>query len=132
MAKVTRTPYNASRWVTKAMSTDSTLSLKLTGYCIFATATSTATTLTVNFVDNGAYFKVIVKEDTSEALNISLPSVKAVLVSDNGAASVVEGSGTTLTFPSGTKAGSYVDLLCDGSEWYIQGMHVGTSLATIS
>jgi hypothetical protein len=131
MAKITRTPYNASRWITRSLSSDSTLSLKLTGHCIFASAAS-ATTLTVNFTDNGAYFKIIVKEDTAEALTISLPSAKAVLVSDNGSASVVEGSGTTLTFPTGTKAGSYLDLLCDGSEWYVQGMHAGSSLATIS
>jgi hypothetical protein len=131
MAKSTRTPYNASRWVTKSISSDAILDLKLTGYCIFATAKSEIT-LTVNFTDNGAYFKIIVKEDTTDGLSVSFPSVKAVLVSDNGAASVVEGFGATITFPAGTKAGSYVDLLCDGSEWYVQGMHAGTDLATIS
>ncbi len=122
MAKTSRNPFNPARWLTSNVSSDATLNLKLTGYCIFATASSTLN-LNVNFSSAGAYFKIIIKEDTSADLTVTLPSANMVMVSDGGSASLVEGSGNTITFPTGTAAGSYIDLICDGSTWYAQGMH---------
>jgi len=131
MAKIARTPFNAARWLTKEVSSTSTIGQKLTGYCLFVTAGS-AVSLDVDYLDKGSYFKLVVKADTSGAITLTLPSAVLVSVSDDGAsATVVEGSGTTITIPSGTTAGTCLDFICDGNKWYVQGMAHGISKLTI-
>ena len=128
MAKISRTPFNASRWITDNISSDTTITKKLTGRCLFVTANGT-TNLTVNFLDNGCYFKIIAKANTTGAINISFPSMEGVLISDNTSAVALTNAGdagqTVLTLPSGATAGSYVDLICDGEKWYVTGMAHG-------
>jgi hypothetical protein len=134
MAKIARTPFNAARWLTKEVSSTSTIGQKLTGYCLFVTADS-AVDLNVDYLNKGSYFKVIVKENTSDAITLTLPSAVLVSVSDNGSsANVVEGGleDATITIPSGTTAGTYLDFICDGNKWYVQGMAHGTSYLIIS
>jgi len=130
MAKIARTPFNASRWVTKRVSSSTNLSIKQTGQCIFVSASSVVD-LNVNFLDKGSYFKIIVREDTAADININLPAMEGVLIFDLGAGAGAgfvnagETSQTTLTIPSGASAGTYVDLICDGSKWYVTGMAHG-------
>lgn len=130
MAKIARTPYNASRWVTKRVSSNTNLSIKQTGQCIFVSASS-AVDLNINFLDKGSYFKIIVREDTTAAININLPAMEGVLIFDLGAgagAGLVnagETSQTILTIPAAASAGTYVDLICDGLKWYVTGMAHG-------
>ena len=128
MAKISRTPFNGSRWITSYVSSDTTITAKLTGRCFFVTAGG-ATNLNVNFLDNGCYFKIIMRENTSGNVNISFPSMEGVLVSDNTSDVALTNAGesgqTTLTIPSGASAGSYVDLICDGNKWYVTGMAHG-------
>ena len=125
MAKIARTPFNASRWVTKRVSSSTNLSIKQTGQCIFVSASSVVD-LNVNFLDKGSYFKIIVREDTTADININLPAMEGVLIYDAGAgAGFTNANQTTLTIPSGASAGTYVDLICDGSKWYVTGMAHG-------
>lgn len=128
MAKIARTPYNGSRWVTRRVSTDTTLSQKLTGYCIFV---NDGVNLNVNFLDNGSYFKVILRQDSTTNLTISFPAMEGVLVSDDGSGITLTNAGesgqTNLILASGATAGSYVDLICDGDKWYVTGMAHGVN-----
>jgi hypothetical protein len=130
MAKISRTPFNASRMITGGISSDTLLRQKTTGYVYFVTASS-ATNITINYTDKGSYYKFILKADSTGDIVINLPAIVGLLISDNGSVSVIEATGTTLTIPSGAKAGTYVDLVCDGSKWYAQGMSAGTAF-TIS
>lgn len=128
MAKISRTPFNASRWITSHVSSDTTITKKLTGRCFFVTAASTIN-LSVNFLDSGCYFKIITRENTSGAINITFPAMEGVLIADDTSTVAVTNAGesgqTTLIIPSGASAGSYVDLICDGQKWYVTGMAHG-------
>lgn len=128
MAKIARTPYNGSRWVTRRVSTDTTLNQKLTGYCIFV---NDGVNLDVNFLDSGSYFKVILRQDSTANLTISFPAMEGVLVSDDGSGITLTNAGesgqTNLILASGATAGSYVDLICDGDKWYVTGMAHGVN-----
>ena len=128
MAKISRTPFNASRWITSHISSDTTITKKLTGRCLFVTAAAEID-LNINFLDSGCYFKIIAREDTTGNINISFPAMEGVLIADNTSTVAVtnagESSQTILTIPSGASAGSYVDLICDGQKWYVTGMAHG-------
>ena len=128
MAKTTRTPYNASRWITKFVSSSTTLEFKHTGQCIFVTANESID-LNVSFLDNGSYFKIILREDASNDVKIIFPSVEGVVVYDDGngvgVVNVGVGGLKTLVLPSGCSAGTYIDLICDGDKWYATGMGHG-------
>ena len=128
MAKIARTPFNASRWVTKRISSTTKLSIRQTGQCIFVSASSEVD-LNINFLDKGSYFKIIVREDTTAAININLPAMEGVLIYDNSGAVGFTNAGdadqTTLNIPLGASAGTYVDLICDGLKWYVTGMAHG-------
>lgn len=126
MAKIARTPFNASRMLTGGISSDITLDEKTKGYTYFVTASS-AVAIDINYTDKGSYYKFIIKEDTAGDITIAVPNLVALMISDDGSVSVVEGTGTTLTIPTGAKAGTYVDLICDGSKWYARGMSAGSA-----
>ena len=126
MAKIARTPFNASRMLTGGISSDIVLSDKTKGYTYFVTASS-AVAINVNYTDKGSYYKFILKSDSTAEITIQVPSLVALVISDDAGVSVVEGTGTTITIPSGAKAGTYVDLLCDGSKWYARGMSASST-----
>lgn len=130
MAKIARTPYNGSRWLTKNVSSDTKITYKLTGQCIFVTANNPVT-LNVDFLEKGSYFKIILRGDSSSNLSIVFPRVEGVVISDNGSGATLLNVGdsgqTRLTLPSGASAGSYVDLICDGDKWYVTGMAHGVN-----
>jgi len=130
MAKIARTPFNAARWLTKNISASSQISSKLTGYCLFVTADTADIDLTVNYVDKGSYMKIILTDDSSYAVNLSLPAMEGVAIYDDsgvGVLSVGDNDETTLSLPIGATAGSYIDLICDGSKWYVQAMTHGVT-----
>ena len=62
MSKITRTPYNSSRWITKELTKTTKIEVKNTGECLFLNP-SEEMTITFNFIDKGSYFKIILKED---------------------------------------------------------------------
>ena len=125
MAKIARTPFNASRIITEGISSDKDLLERTTGYTYFVTAASPVN-INVRYIDKGSYYKFILKEDSTGDIVVTTPSLVGLLISDDGSVSVIEDVGTTLTIPSGAKAGTYVDLICDGSKWYARGMSAGS------
>lgn len=130
MAKIARTPFNAARWLTKNISSDAQISNKLTGYCLFVTVDSEAVSLTFNYSEKGSYNKIILTEDSSYNLNIVFPAMEGVVIYDNsgvGVLQVGESDETTLILPATAAAGSYIDLICDGDKWYVQGMTKGVT-----
>jgi uncharacterized protein YjiK len=128
MAKIARTPFNAARWLTRNISSDTNITSKLSGYCLFVTAETESVTLTVDYKDQGSYMKIILAETSSHNLNLTLPAMEGVAIYDEGGVGIVslgDGSETTLTLPNGASAGSYIDLICDGNKWYVQAMAHG-------
>ena len=105
------------------------LSINTQGYTFFVTATE-AMSIDVGYLDKGSYYKLILKENATGNITITLPSVSGVLISDDlqgSGAVVVPGSGDTITIPSGAVTGTYIDLVCDGSKWYARGMSAGSA-----
>jgi hypothetical protein len=130
MAKIARTPFNAARWLTKNISSDAQISNKLTGYCLFVTVDSEAVNLTFNYSEQGSYNKIILTEDSSYELSFIFPAMEGVVIYDDGGVGVLqvgELGETTLTLPVAAAAGSYIDLICDGDKWYVQGMTKGVT-----
>lgn len=125
MAKISRTPFNASRMITESISSDKTLLKKSTGNTYFVTA-PTAVAINIDYADKGCYYKFIIKKDTEATITITTPSLVGLMISDNGSIGVIEGAGTTLTIHANAKAGTYVDLVCDGTKWYARGMSSGS------
>ena len=132
MAKIARTPFNAARWLTKNISVSTQVSNKLTGYCLFITADTAVIDLTVNYAEKGSYMKIILTDDSSYGVNLTLPAMEGVAIYDHGGVgilSVGDNDETVLTLPSGATGGSYIDLICDGSKWYVQAMTHGVTWA---
>ena len=130
MAKIARTPFNAARWLTKDVSSDTKITDRLTGYCLFVAANDEEVTLTVDYVSQGCYMKIILAENSLQNINIVLPAMEGVAIYDDGSVSVLslgDTGETTLTLPSSASAGSYIDLICDGKKWYIQAMAHGVA-----
>ena len=128
MGKISRAPFNGTRWVSGTISKDTTLSKKSTGMCAFIEASSTVN-ITIGYNGTGSYYKFIVRDDTTAAINIIFPAMEGVLIYDDtstvGITNAGESNQTTLTIPSGASAGTYVDAICDGNKWYITGMAHG-------
>lgn len=125
MSKIARTPFNAARWLTRNISSDTDISSKLSGYCLFVTADSEVVNLTVNYKTRGSYMKIVLAETSSYDLNLILPAMEGVAIYDEGGVDIVslgDNDETTLTLPVGATAGSYIDLICDGDKWYVQAM----------
>lgn len=130
MAKIARTPFNAARWLTKNISASSQISNKLTGYCLFATADTEQVDLTVNYIDQGSYMKIILSETSSYDLRVILPAMEGVAIYDDSGVGIVslgDSGETTLILPATATAGSYIDLICDGDKWYVQAMTHGVT-----
>lgn len=130
MAKIARTPFNAARWLTKNISASAQISNKLTGYCLFITADTAVIDLTVNYAEKGSYMKIILTDDSSYGVNLTLPAMEGVAIYDDSGVGILpvgDIGETVLTLPSGATAGSYIDLICDGSKWYVQAMTHGVT-----
>ena len=130
MAKIARTPFNAARWLTHETSSSSTITNKLSGYCIFVTVDTDDVTLTVNHLTKGSYMKIILTDTSSYQLNVSFPAMEGVAIYDNAGAQVLAlgtNNETILELPATATGGTYIDLICDGEKWYIQAMTEGVA-----
>jgi len=130
MAKIARTPFNGARIITASISSDKAIIQKETGYTYFVNAQE-AVAINLAYTSGGSYHKLILKEDSAGDITLTFSAVVGLLISDDSGVSVVEGTGTTITIPSGAKAGTYIDLICDGSKWYANGMSASAAF-TIS
>lgn len=127
MSKITRTPYNSSRWITKELIKTTKIDLKNTGECLFLNPVEEME-LTFNFIDKGSYFKLILKEDAVAPIVLTTSyDFKGVLIYDDGEdnSGVLKVDGDIIAIPQGSAAGTYLDLMCDGSNWYCQGVMQG-------
>jgi hypothetical protein len=123
MAKVSRTPYNGARYVTRQVNKDTTLNSKMTGEAVFVTADE-AVTISIPFFDNGAYFRIILRNTNVGDLTLTFTSVSGVVFSDDGSstASTTYEDAQSIVIPAESAAGSFVDVICDGARWYAQGL----------
>jgi len=123
MAKVSRTPYNGARYVTRQISKSTNLNSRITGEALFVDA-QTALTISLPFLDDGAYFKIILKNENAADVTLSFASMSGIVFSDDGnvtSATSYEVE-TEITIPAGSASGSFIDALCDGERWYVQGL----------
>lgn len=135
MAKTTRTPYNSSRYNLTRVSSSKQLNQSIFGDVVLVQTGDDAIELSVSILDNGGYFKVLVKDDATQDITITMPalSISGVVVYDTGlgGAQLVEvSSQTSITLPTNTVAGSYLDFICDGEKWYVSGMAYGATVST--
>jgi hypothetical protein len=135
MAKVGRAAFNSSRKRVEAISADKTILSAEAGelYLIDHNAAS-ALTITLPAMQDGAYFKFIVKTKLAADGTIVLKSseatagdfaggvVEQVLDAADGAVSYqLAGAHHTLTLNDDVNIGSNIECVCDGSKWYITG-----------
>jgi hypothetical protein len=123
MAKTSRSPYNGARYITRQILKNTEVTVKMTGEVLFVDASSSIT-LNISFMSKGSYFKIIIKDHSTEAVTINMGSVSGILFSDDGTKVISESykDQQQLTIPAGSAAGSFIDLLCDGEKWYAQGL----------
>lgn len=130
MGKIARTPFNAARWLTANYNSSQTIGERLSGYCLFITADTAAITLNVNYFKKGCYMKIILTDQSSHDLTVSLGAMEGVAIYDNSGVDILalgDGGETKLILPTGAAAGSYIDLICDGEKWYVQAMTHGVA-----
>lgn len=129
MAKNSRTPFNSARYKTSQINKSTRITAKNTGEVILISTSGEAIDLNMDFLDNGAYFKIIARDDTDAAITLALPNSYGVLIHDEGAGVIVTrpNNNISIQLPSGASAGSYIDLLCDGEKWYVNGMAHGAA-----
>jgi len=136
MSRVARSARVASRQRVETITASKTIESAETGelYLIDFNAAS-ALTITLPAMQDGAYFKFIVKTklvenagsiviQSSEATNGDFVGgiVEQVLNAGDGAISYqLCGSHKILTLNDDVNIGSYVECVCDGSSWYITG-----------
>ena len=129
MSRIGRTPYNAARWDTENISSDQVISERSSGKCLFVTAGQT-TTLTIDFATTGCYLKIILTDTSTASLTIVTPAMEGILIFDDSGVDVLpvgNSNETKIILPSGAAAGSYLDLVCDGTKWYVSGMTHGVT-----
>ena len=135
MAKIARTPFNASRMITGVISESRNLSGPTKGYTYFIDSLSEdEIVINIDYTDKGSYYKFILREDSQGLIKIQVPALVALVISKSDAEGTVvyEGTGTYIDIAPGSKAGTYVDLICDGEKWYARGMSAGTIPFAIS
>ena len=123
MAKISRTPYNGARYVTRQISKSITLNSKMTGEALFVDAQE-ALMVNLPFLDNGAYFKIILKNTNVGIVTLAFASMSGIVFSDDGSETTASSyeAETGITIPAGSASGSFIDALCDGERWYVQGL----------
>ncbi len=136
MSKVARSARVASRQRVETISADKTIASAETGelYLIDHNAAS-ALTITLPAMQDGAYFKFIVKTkltangtiviQSSEGANGDFAGgvVEQVLNAGDGAVSYqLCGSHHKLTLNDDINIGSNIECVCDGSTWYVTGI----------
>ena len=137
MSKVGRAAYAASRQRVETISGTKEIATAETGELYIVSA---ACAVTLPAVQNGAYFKFILSADITSATALVVTAAGAAkmaglvsAIQGTAVAKVVQadiGSETLLTLGSaGNKvlAGSYVELYCDGTNWYATGMAAGNN-----
>lgn len=136
MAKISRSPYHGSRYVKRVFNKNTDVRFVHSGDVLFIDVPVDGLELTYNYIHEGCYNKIIIRESIGD-LNISFnSSVSGVIVYDiGGQADVVQAEtpqeASSVTIPAGATDGSTLDLICDGQRWYIKGLIHG-SLVTSS
>jgi len=129
MSRIARTPYNAARWDTETIGSDQIIGERSSGKCLFVTASQTIA-LTIDFTTTGCYLKIILADVSTANLTIETPAMEGILIFDDSGVDVLPvgtSNETKITLPSGAAAGSYLDLICDGTKWYVSGMTHGVT-----
>ena len=142
MSKVGRAAFNSSRMRVEALSGSGitkTIAKAETGetYLITGDFASAARTLTLPSAQDGAYFKILFAVDVDENYTLAINtaatselfkgSVAYVLGSVNSSGSVTHADADasnddTLTLSDDIRRGSYVEMVSDGSHWYVNGL----------
>tara|TARA_R100001082_G_C4363412_1_gene160578 strand:- start:2606 stop:3061 length:456 start_codon:yes stop_codon:yes gene_type:complete len=149
MARVGRASRNSSllRVETLDLTADKTMGAAESGEVYITTADPAANrTLTLPAAKEGAYVKVIVGLLITSANLIIKTSGSALIIgnilfndtdgtSTTDAPFVIGDSENTLTLlgtDDGTLAGSYVELICDGTNWYVTGQVIADQVPTFT
>ena len=136
MAKVGRAARVASRQRVETITADKTIASAETGELyLIDYNTASALTITLPPMQDGAYFKFIVKTklanngtiviQSSEGVNGDFVGgvVEQVLNAGDGAVSYqLCGSHHKLTLNDDINIGSNIECVCDGSSWYVTGL----------
>ena len=123
MAKIARTPYNGARYITQQVSKDTTLNSRMTGRAIFVDVQEEVN-INIQYLSNGDYFRIILKSNSTAILNLNFNSVSGIVFADDGSstAAISYDDSTLVQIAAGSAAGSFMDIVCDGSKWYLHGL----------
>ena len=139
MAKVGRAARNATLMRVEAVSADKTILPAESGE-VYLVDGSASRTLTLPAVKEGAYVKVILSVACGGATTVTIQSapntvdilgvLQQVNVADHSSAGTDLGAAgdDKVVFGNSAAAGSYVELVCDGTKWFASGMSHGGTL----
>ena len=139
MAKVGRASRNASLMRIESVSADKTILPSESGE-IYLVDGSTSRTLTLPAVKEGAYIKVILSVACGGGTTVTIQSapntvdilgvLQQVNAADHSAAGADAGAAgdDKVIFGNSCAAGSYVELVCDGTKWFASGLSHGGPL----
>jgi hypothetical protein len=134
MAKVGRAAFNSSRMRVETLSADKTITSAEAGEVYLVGA---AVSVTLPAAEDGAYFKFILSADITSATALVITAAGssvlkgAVMALQGTSVSGIEasdGADTILTVGSTANdvlAGSFVECVCDGTDWVITGQVIG-------
>jgi hypothetical protein len=131
MDKSARSVYNASRILTDSISSTVELRRAQSGTYFFVSSSATIAITLPDPVD-GNYFRFIVKNGMTQQMTVQSQeglNMYGPLVTEQGGAGVTitENSNVSITLGAGAAAGSYLDVMCSNSAWYVSGIASGSA-----
>jgi len=127
MSKVARSARVASRQRTEAVSADKTIATAETGELYLIDASSAGNfTITLPTCEEGAYFTFLLKADSNAAAEVLIDAGSGVTIKGNTIVQAAAGADTKaahsnqkIGFGDAAKIGDVVELVSDGSNWFI-------------
>ena len=139
MSRVARSARVASRQRTETVTGDKTIQSAETGelYLIDASAASTNFTITLPTCQEGAYFTFLLVADSHSASQVLIDAgtgvtIKGMVISQaaGGADTKAVHSNQKIGFNDSAKIGDIVELVSDGSNWFIVRAESATTFIT--
>ena len=80
--------------------------------------------INIQYLSNGDYFRIILKNNSAAVLNLNFNSVSGIVFADSGISTAATSydDSTLVQIAAGSAAGSFMDIVCDGSKWYLHGL----------
>jgi hypothetical protein len=135
MAKISRSPYHGSRYVKRVFNQDTDVRFVHSGDALFIDVPVGGMSLNFGYTHEGCYNKMIIRESLGDLTINFTNKVSGMMLFDLGGQNDTVQShaadlASAVVIPAGASDGSIIELICDGSTWYIQGLVHGSEVTS--